>query len=183
MGLTESVAIGIPPVINHGTKEQKDKWLPGIFACETSFCLGATEPTGGSDLANLRTTAQRTSDGKSYVVNGHKVRDSERTCHSKCTNMLPEMDFWRDDGNAHDHCCPNRWSRCWRSIRDCDSSYSTGSLTSAHQEQRVQCRRNSLDYPRQCCRGCRELDRQREPRLSSPHDQYVPCSLKLHCWG
>ncbi|KIH93294.1 acyl-CoA dehydrogenase [Sporothrix brasiliensis 5110] len=71
-GIGGSLAIGVPPIVNFGTQKQKDLWLPGIVTGETSFCLGATEPTGGSDLANLRTTAKRTADGTSYVVNGHK---------------------------------------------------------------------------------------------------------------
>ncbi|GAB7354597.1 hypothetical protein MBLNU459_g5038t1 [Dothideomycetes sp. NU459] len=70
--LSSASAIGIPPVIHHGTEAQKQAWLPGIFSGETQFCLGATEPTGGSDLAALRTTAKKTEDGKYYVVNGNK---------------------------------------------------------------------------------------------------------------
>lgn len=64
--------IGAPPIINHGTEQQKQKWLPGLFNWKTSFCLGVTEPTGGSDVANIRTTARKTPDGKFYVVNGVK---------------------------------------------------------------------------------------------------------------
>ncbi|KAF4449073.1 acyl- dehydrogenase domain-containing [Fusarium albosuccineum] len=71
-GLGGGNAIGVPPVVHHGTTEQKKRWLPGVFSGEVSFCLGATEPTGGSDLANLRTTARKTNDGKFYCLNGHK---------------------------------------------------------------------------------------------------------------
>jgi alkylation response protein AidB-like acyl-CoA dehydrogenase len=39
--------IGAPPIIHHGTEEQKRKWLPGLFDWSTSFCLGITEPSGG----------------------------------------------------------------------------------------------------------------------------------------
>lgn len=45
-GLAGSSTIGAPPIVKFGTSEQKRKWLPGIFTGETSFCLGATEPTG-----------------------------------------------------------------------------------------------------------------------------------------
>lgn len=72
-GLAGASAIGAPPILNHGTQAQKDAWLPGIFTGKHSFCLGATEPTGGSDLANLRTTAKKTPDGRHYIVNGFKV--------------------------------------------------------------------------------------------------------------
>lgn len=73
-GLSGSSVIGAPPVVKFGTPEQKNRWLPGIFTGEIRFCLGATEPTGGSDLANLKTTAKKSADGRFYIVNGHKVR-------------------------------------------------------------------------------------------------------------
>lgn len=72
-GLMGASVIGAPPVLVHGTEAQRENWLPSIFTGENSFCLGATEPTGGSDLANLRTTAKKTPDGKHYTVNCHKV--------------------------------------------------------------------------------------------------------------
>ena len=67
-----AAAIGIPPVIHYGTQQQKKAWLPGLFTRDTSFCLGVTEPGGGSDVANLTTTARKTDDGRFYVVNGAK---------------------------------------------------------------------------------------------------------------
>lgn len=42
--------IGVPPIVHHGTEEQKRKWLPGLFTWETSFCLGITEPSGGVSI-------------------------------------------------------------------------------------------------------------------------------------
>jgi len=71
-GIGTASGIGAPPIVRFGTEKQKDQWLPGIFTGETAFCLGATEPTGGSDLANLKTTAVKSECGKFYVVNGHK---------------------------------------------------------------------------------------------------------------
>ena len=64
--------IGVPPIINYGTEAQKKRWLPGIFTGETSFCLGITEPSGGSDVSNLKTTAKKSADGTHYVVSGTK---------------------------------------------------------------------------------------------------------------
>jgi alkylation response protein AidB-like acyl-CoA dehydrogenase len=72
--LSGGSVIGAPPVVNFGTLAQKQQWLPKIFTGEVRFCLGATEPTGGSDLANLKTTARKSADGRFYIVNGHKVR-------------------------------------------------------------------------------------------------------------
>ncbi|KAL0766422.1 hypothetical protein CaCOL14_010867 [Colletotrichum acutatum] len=72
VGLNGGTTIGVPPIIHHGTGEQKRWWLPGLVTGETTFCLGCTESTGGSDLANLKTTAIKSDDGTYYTVNGHK---------------------------------------------------------------------------------------------------------------
>ncbi|KAI3340776.1 acyl-CoA dehydrogenase/oxidase [Ustulina deusta] len=64
--------IGVPPIVNYGTETQKKRWLPGLFTAETSFCLGITEPSGGSDVSNLKTTAKKSADGTHYVVSGTK---------------------------------------------------------------------------------------------------------------
>lgn len=45
-GMSGGSTIGVPPVIHHGTDEQKKRWLTGLFTGQTSFCLGCTEPTG-----------------------------------------------------------------------------------------------------------------------------------------
>jgi alkylation response protein AidB-like acyl-CoA dehydrogenase len=55
----------------YGTPEQKRRWLPGLASGELRAGLALTEPGGGSDVANLRTTAVRKAGG--YVVNGNKL--------------------------------------------------------------------------------------------------------------
>lgn len=65
-------SIGVPPVMNHGTEEQRRRWIPGLCTRETSFCLGITEPTGGSDVGNIRTKAVKSQDGTFYTVTGIK---------------------------------------------------------------------------------------------------------------
>jgi alkylation response protein AidB-like acyl-CoA dehydrogenase len=60
------------PYITHlGTQEQKERWLPGIASGEKIIAIGMTEPSGGSDLAALKTTAVR--DGDVWVLNGSKT--------------------------------------------------------------------------------------------------------------
>ncbi|TVY58154.1 Acyl-CoA dehydrogenase apdG [Lachnellula cervina] len=59
-----------PPIVNFGTQEQKDKFLPGVANGTIRFCLGITEPDAGSDVANIKTTAVR--KGDIYIVNGFK---------------------------------------------------------------------------------------------------------------
>jgi alkylation response protein AidB-like acyl-CoA dehydrogenase len=61
-----------PPYISDlGTEEQKQRWLPGIASGELIIAIGMTEPSGGSDLAALKTTAVR--DGDAWLLNGSKT--------------------------------------------------------------------------------------------------------------
>ncbi|GAA2883158.1 acyl-CoA dehydrogenase family protein [Streptosporangium fragile] len=60
-----------PTLMQYGTPEQKDFFLPRILAGECHFAIGYSEPGAGTDLASLRTTAVR--DGDHYVVNGQKM--------------------------------------------------------------------------------------------------------------
>ncbi|MFC4853624.1 acyl-CoA dehydrogenase family protein [Actinophytocola glycyrrhizae] len=60
-----------PTLQTYGTQAQKDFFLPRILAGELHFAIGYTEPSAGTDLASLRTTAVR--DGSTYVVNGQKT--------------------------------------------------------------------------------------------------------------
>jgi len=66
-----SHGIGMPPVVNLGTEAQKQRFLPPVLAGDRVSALAITEPTGGSDVANLRTAARR--EGDEYVVNGTKT--------------------------------------------------------------------------------------------------------------
>jgi 3-oxocholest-4-en-26-oyl-CoA dehydrogenase alpha subunit len=60
-----------PTIMNFGTDEQKERFLPRILAGEIHFCIGYTEPGAGTDLAALTTRAVR--DGEEYVINGQKI--------------------------------------------------------------------------------------------------------------
>jgi len=60
-----------PTLMEHGSGDQKDFFLPKILAGELHFAIGYTEPGAGTDLASLRTRAVL--DGDHYVVNGQKI--------------------------------------------------------------------------------------------------------------
>ncbi|MFE3997779.1 acyl-CoA dehydrogenase family protein [Nocardioides sp. YIM B13467] len=63
--------ITAPYLVRLGTEEQKQRWLPGVASGEILLAIGMTEPSGGSDLAALKTTAVR--DGDEWVINGSKT--------------------------------------------------------------------------------------------------------------
>lgn len=60
-----------PLILRFGTEEQQETILPGITRGETAFGIGMSEPNSGSDLASVRTKAEKVDGG--YRVNGSKI--------------------------------------------------------------------------------------------------------------
>ncbi|HEY1967579.1 MAG TPA: acyl-CoA dehydrogenase family protein [Pseudonocardia sp.] len=78
MGLSVHTDMVMPPILQFGTEEQKQRWVrPGV-AGEKMYSLGITEPDAGSDVANIRTRAVRHDGGwlingsKTFITNGHR---------------------------------------------------------------------------------------------------------------
>ncbi|MFD3702322.1 acyl-CoA dehydrogenase family protein [Nocardia sp. NPDC058658] len=67
------VGLCLPYLKNLATDEQKQRWLPGFVSGEIMFAIAMTEPSTGSDLAGMRTTAKLSEDGTHYVLNGSKT--------------------------------------------------------------------------------------------------------------
>jgi acyl-CoA dehydrogenase len=72
-GFAASVHNGIvtPYIVTHGTEAQKRRWLPGLCNGERIAAVAMSEPSAGSDLQAIRTTAIR--DGDGYRINGAKT--------------------------------------------------------------------------------------------------------------
>ncbi len=62
--------LGISPLVDYGTHEQKKKYLPALVRGEYFATVSVTEPTGGTDPVGINTTAVR--EGDHYVLNGRK---------------------------------------------------------------------------------------------------------------
>ncbi|MFT7589498.1 MAG: acyl-CoA dehydrogenase [Limisphaerales bacterium] len=60
-----------PYLLKYGSDHLKQKYLPGIISGDLISCIGISEPSAGSDVANIKTTAIK--DGDHYVVNGSKT--------------------------------------------------------------------------------------------------------------
>lgn len=69
----DSLTIGLTAVLQFANDEAwKNKIAATVFSGEKKICLAITEAFAGSDVAGIRTTAEKSKDGKHYIVNGTK---------------------------------------------------------------------------------------------------------------
>ena len=71
-GLATGLAYGLPPLLEYASPELQRRVVPQIMRGEKRICIAITEPDAGSDVANVVTTAKKSSCGKYYIVNGQK---------------------------------------------------------------------------------------------------------------
>jgi acyl-CoA dehydrogenase len=70
--LTTGMSFGVPPILKFGDQQLQERFLPELLTGKKRTCIAITEPSAGSDVANIQTTAVKSECGKYYVVNGQK---------------------------------------------------------------------------------------------------------------
>lgn len=71
-GLFAGLNIGLPPVIRHGKPHVQEQVIPLVLRGEERIALAISEPSAGSDVAGIQTTAVLSADKQHYVINGVK---------------------------------------------------------------------------------------------------------------
>ena len=87
-----------PLLLNFGTEEQRQRFLPAITRGESYFCIGMSEPNSGSDLASIRTNGKHTKEG--WRINGSKIWTSE--AHTSTYMIALVRTRPQDPKNRHD---------------------------------------------------------------------------------
>jgi alkylation response protein AidB-like acyl-CoA dehydrogenase len=94
LGLLAGMVIGLPPILNFGSEQLKAKIVPEVFGGKKFICLAISEAFAGSDVAGLKTTAEKTADGSQYLYTRKSLSLSiDRALDHK---RHKEMDHKRD---------------------------------------------------------------------------------------
>ncbi|KAG0030499.1 hypothetical protein BGZ82_007406 [Podila clonocystis] len=98
-GLCGGLGIGLPPIIKFGSEELKSRIVPECLAGRKTICLAITEPSAGSDVANLTTVANEAQDG--YIgMGGVSLIVVERTMPGVQTRQMKCSGVW-SSGTAY----------------------------------------------------------------------------------
>ena len=72
----------VPTLLEHGTEEQRQRWIAPTMRGEVMWCQGYSEPGSGSDLASLQTRAHE--EGDDFILNGQKIWTSTADMADMC---------------------------------------------------------------------------------------------------
>jgi len=90
----------VPTLLNHGSEEQRKRWIGSTLRGEVIWCQGYSEPGSGSDLASLTTSASE--DGDDFVINGQKIWTSTADAAQMCFILVrTEPDAKKHEGISY----------------------------------------------------------------------------------
>jgi len=93
-------AMLVPTLLNHGSEEQRKRWIGPTMRGEIIWCQGYSEPGSGSDLASLQTRAAE--DGEDFVINGQKIWTSAADQADMCFILVrTEPDARKHEGISY----------------------------------------------------------------------------------
>jgi len=85
----------VPTLLNHGSEEQRQRWIGPTMRGEVIWCQGYSEPGSGSDLASLQTSARE--DGDDFLISGQKIWTSTADQADMCFILVRT----EPDANKH----------------------------------------------------------------------------------
>jgi alkylation response protein AidB-like acyl-CoA dehydrogenase len=90
----------VPTLLNHGSEEQRRRWIGPTLRGEVIWCQGYSEPGSGSDLASLQTSARE--DGDDFIINGQKIWTSTADKAQMCFILVrTEPDAKKHEGISY----------------------------------------------------------------------------------
>jgi len=93
-------AMLVPTLLNHGSDEQRRRWIGPTMRGEIIWCQGYSEPGSGSDLASLQTSASE--DGDDFLINGQKIWTSTADVAQMCFLLVrTEPDAKKHEGISY----------------------------------------------------------------------------------
>lgn len=90
-------SIGLKGILLYGTDEQKKRFLPPLATGERVAAFALTEPSAGSDAANIKTRVTLSEDGKHYILNGSKIWITNGSFADVFTVFARTSDIEEDD--------------------------------------------------------------------------------------
>ncbi|MCR9093542.1 MAG: acyl-CoA dehydrogenase family protein [bacterium] len=95
--MSQGAGLMVPTLLEFGTEEQKERWIPPALTGEANWCQGYSEPGSGSDLASLQCQARL--DGDEWVLNGQKIwTSSAQRAHMMFGLFRSEPDAKKHEG-------------------------------------------------------------------------------------
>jgi len=98
--LAQGPAMLVPTLLNHGSEEQRRRWIGPTLRGEVIWCQGYSEPGAGSDLASLQTSARE--EGDDFIINGQKIWTSTADKAQMCFILVrTEPDAKKHEGISY----------------------------------------------------------------------------------